>query len=124
VSGAASADHDMPASYRLEHLRKAFERLVWWQEKQGLVLLPRKQELRPDPSWKTYPGGRFWWKGPLEALVIGKLVQTAEGPAARKMTSGEEHLHETGGKVAFRVGAYFAEREHVVEYLVKRGNDG
>lgn len=99
----------------------AFNKLVAWKESEGYMLAPYRQAaVPPDNTWHPIRGGRFWWKGPLEALVIGKFIQTAIGPAAPRLTTGEEHLKETGGRIAFRVGTYFIVREHLAELPVRK----
>lgn len=120
LDGSHSCDFDMPSTYRHDFLIKAFDKLVAWKESEGYALAPYRSALKaPDRSWRMIPGGRFWWKGPLEAIVLGKFLRTASGPAALRMTTGDAHLQETGGKVAYRVGSYFVVREHLAEVLVK-----
>lgn len=101
-------------------LVKAFDKLVAWKAKEGYSLAPYQTGARPPRgAWKPIPGGRFWWEGPLDALVIGKVLKTAIGDAAPRLTTGEEHLKETGGKIAFRVGSWFIVREHLAELPVR-----
>lgn len=122
LDGATSVDYDMPEKYLAEHLRKSFDALRLWKNAQeGHVLAPWDARARPpDKSWHPFKGGgRFWWKGPLEALVFGTQVSTpADVGPAQRFTPGAAHLQATGGKVAYRVGSYFTVREHLAEVPV------
>ena len=111
IDGTHSADWDMPARHLPLFLRKAFDKLVAWKESEGYLLAPKSNTPPPKDGydWKAYPGGRFWWAGPYEAIVInGKAIRN---------TTGEERLQETGGKIAYRVASYFYVREHLAEVL-------
>lgn len=131
IDGSYSCDYDMPRKHLRRHLTTAFERLVGWKQMEGYQLIPFRKALRAPRndghSWKPFDGGRFYWDGPFEALVIGRMLQVNEyndrgeivkAEAARQMTTGEAHLHETGGKIAYRVGAWFVTKEHIAEVRV------
>jgi len=121
VDGVYSIDYDMPDKFLAEKLLHAFSELVRWQESQGLLLAPfDRKALAPRRSsnglpWRRWKqDGRFWVSGPTQALVF-QTIPTAIGPAARRMTTGEENLRETGGKIAYRVASWFYQREYLAE---------
>lgn len=119
VDGSHSADWDMPQHHLPRFLIEAFEKLVKWQELQGLQLAPWQPNQRAGTKgWKAFQGGRFWWQGPFEAHVFGDKLLNGK-PAARRQTTGEQRLRETGGKISYRVASYFLTREHLAEVKVR-----
>ena len=119
IEGSHSFQYDQQVT--AADLIRAFNKLLAWQEAAGAQLAPYRQHAQPpDGSWHPIRGGRFWWKGPLEALVIGKFIKTAIGDAAPRKRTGDDHLQDTGGRIAFRVGSYFIVREHLAEIPVRK----
>lgn len=132
LDGFHSCDWDFDPKYRDKFLLKAWEKLIAWKagemaithKGQGYGLPPFRASRRPpERGWHRFAAGRFWWKGPLEALVFGRHVYAGDrrepdfdgtkGPwlIGRVLRSGEDHLNDTGGRIGYRVGSWFTLRE-------------
>ena len=132
LDGSHSCDWDFDEKHLAKFLLGAILKLANWKQKEGYLFHNAPESwMPPDLSWRRFRSKSFWWKGPLEAIVIGKLIYRGdEGerdfdgskgpwPTAIQKRSGEQHLNDTGGKIAYRVGAYFVVREHLAEIRVK-----
>lgn len=132
LDGSHSCDWDFDEKHLSKFLLAAILKLANWKQKEGYLFHNAPNSWTPpDNTWRRFPGKAFWWLGPVEAIVLGGLISRGDegerdfdgtkGPwlTAREMRSGEQHLNDTGGKIAYRVGAYFTVKQHLAEVAVK-----
>lgn len=137
MDGTVSCDWDFPAKATPEQARRfligAMRKLIAWKSGgddgkggQGYQFISLNKR-PPTKGWHKFPSMNFWWTGPVEAIVLGGYVYRGDkgerdfdgtkGPwnIGRTLRSGEAHLNDTGGKVAYRVGGWFLVREWLNE---------
>lgn len=122
LDGTHSVDWDFDEKHLPVFLLTTIKKLIDWKRKEGYEFYgaPRHWDA-PSPDWQRYPNLSFWWMGPVRAYVMGNTLMrdTEEGPMeiAGKFNGEEQHLKDTGGKIAYRVAGFFKVKEHLVEVL-------
>lgn len=130
LDGSHSCDWDFNEKHLPKFLLEAMRKLIEWKKMQGYEFYHIQGSGPPDKSWRRFPNLGFWWKGPVEALVLGGYILRGDKerdfdgtvgpwPIAPQKRSGLEHLEEAGGKISYCVGGYFIVKETLTEVPVK-----